>query len=1143
MSDPQPDAVDPALQADQRARREALDIQRSMLLQAPAGSGKTTVLTARFLALLAAVDAPEQILAITFTRKAAAEMQHRILSALQAASAGQPIAGIPMALLQAARERDVARGWELLRNPSRLRIETMDALNLWLATQLPIAARSGPSLDIAPAPAALYQRAARRCLALASEERAAAAAADLLFDRLDNSWRRLEQLLADMLERRAHWLPRILEAHGSGLAERVQQSLESALRAELAGALAVLPAALLRESEALLRHALRVRGVLPVAGLTLSAEPSSLPHWRALCDLALTEQGWRRRFTVREGFAPDDKPAKSRVLAWIDALAQQPGAQDICSAVRALPDPQLDPDDHEALQALALLLIRAAAELQLVFAERQQVDYPYVAAAAREALREQDGPSDLALRAGGALRHILVDEFQDTSYEQFALLQALTAGWERGDGRTLFVVGDPMQSIYQFREAEVGLFLRARDYGVGEIGLEALQLRRNFRSGAGLIGWVNAQFTRLFPSDDDARRAAIRYLPSVPSVQSMPLASAGAEGHAEGARLHRLQAGDVAAEAQRVVDIVRGARALDPSASIAVLVASREHVAPSAAYLRAAGFALRGVDLERLGDRPAIRDLAALTRALLHAADRTAWLALLRAPWCGLGLAELEPLLADGDVDDTGGGGQRRGGAGSDLYVRLLAVVEGLADAPDEAAAALKQRLARLCAALAPAIRGPERALPLWQRVEHCWLRLAAPAVYRGAVDRLDAHRFIDALALHDDPQRLAGEALGELTECLYSGAPPQPGAIELMTMHAAKGLEWDVVILPGLGRKTAVDRDPLLHWIELPRASAGTDLLLAPIRAGDQEARGSLAGYIKRLRRDRLRLERVRLLYVAATRARKSLHLLGAVPEPASAAEPPQPPRGSLLEILWPAIGAQFLALPPAAALPAGAEAELAPPSLWRLPAQWSMPPPPAGAPLRRLALGSPSAAIAPEYRWVGSTARAIGTIVHAELHRLSAAAQLPAGAASVSAAGGYDAWLAELGIAPEQHAPASARVREALERTLADARGRWLLSAHHIEAHSEWRLSGVHDGRVVNVIIDRMLVDEHGQRWIVDFKTSTHEGAGERAFIDSEVERYRPQLQRYAVLAARLGPEPVRLALYFPLLGVFREIDTAAA
>src|SRR3984957_8430314 len=333
------------------------------------------------------------------------------------------------------------------------------------------------------------------------------------------SWRRLEQRLADMLERRSHWLPRLLQARGSGLAQRVQDSLESALRAELAPAIATLPAALLREGEALLTHVQRVRAAAaaaagappaaPAGAVLLDAEPASLPHWRALCELALTEQGWRRRFTTREGFERNDKAMKIRVGAWIEALERLPDAQNVCRVVRGLPDPWIDAADHQALEALAVLLVRAAAELQLVFAATARVDYSYVAAAAREALSEQGAPSDFALRAGGALRHILVDEFQDTSYEQFALLRALTAGWERGDGRTLFVVGDPMQSIYRFREAEVGLFLRARDHGLGDIRFRALQLRRNFRSGAPLIAWVNANFSRLFPPDDDARRAAI----------------------------------------------------------------------------------------------------------------------------------------------------------------------------------------------------------------------------------------------------------------------------------------------------------------------------------------------------------------------------------------------------------------------------------------------------------------------------------------------------------------------------------------------------------------------------------------------------------------------------------------------------------
>jgi ATP-dependent exoDNAse (exonuclease V) beta subunit len=1107
-----------ALELDATARRVALDVRRSVLLQAPAGSGKTTVLTARVLALLAEVDAPEEILAITFTRKAAAQMHARILSALAAANDGHAVEGIDPALLERARRRDQQRGWQLLANPGRMRVQTIDALNHWLASQLPIAARSGPAPQISAAPQPLYRRAARRALREALAEEAMAAEATLLFERLDNRWPRLEELLAEMLGERTHWLPRVLQPAEGTLPERIRESLHSVITAALAAAMAAVPGQLWQEGDAILEQC-------GAAGTALSAEPATLPRWRALCRIALTEQGWRSQLTAREGFARTATALKARARRWIAQLRECRGVEALLRGVQRLPDGELDAQDRRALDALARLLTQAAAELQLEFLASGTVDYAYVAAAARQALHEQGEPSDFALRFGGALRHLLVDEFQDTSIEQFGLLQVLTAGWEPGDGRTLFLVGDPMQSIYQFREAEVGLFLQARESGVGPVALQALELRRNFRSRAPLIAWINAHCAALFPAQDDARLAAIRYLPSIPG--RAPAGAASGAGCESAVRVHALPGPDARAEAARVLQIVREERARDASASIAILLASRDHAAAIVPLLREAGFTPRGVDLERLGDRPVVRDLLALTRALLHGADRTAWLALLRAPWCGAPLAVLETVLAS---------------ACGPLFASLEAALRPQSDAaglaePDRA------RVRRVCAALEPALRGAERALPLWRRVLHCWLRLGGPAVYPRELDRLDARRFIDALALHARPEALVGEAMEEITERLFSSAPPQPGAIEIMTIHAAKGLEWDVVILPGLARRTAPDHDPLLHWIELPRASSGTDLLLAPIRSREESAEGSLGSYIKGLRRERSRLERVRLLYVAMTRARASLHLLGACPmRPPSGDTPalPAPPPGSLLAFLWPALEQEYLAAwggtlapPPAATAPASDA-----PPLWRLPADWALPQLPPPVAVQRLPLAAPAMRETPEYHWVGLTARAVGTLVHAELQRLAALPAEPSRAALKSPAD-YSAWLAALGVPAGEQGAAVQRVYAALEATLEDPRGRWLLASAHPQARSEWHLTGWHAGRIVNVIIDRMLVDEHGEHWIVDFKTSAHEGGAVEVFIASEVERYRPQLERYAALAAPLGGRAPRLALYFPLLGVFRELE----
>ncbi|MGH9967318.1 MAG: PD-(D/E)XK nuclease family protein [Pyrinomonadaceae bacterium] len=135
----------------------------------------------------------------------------------------------------------------------------------------------------------------------------------------------------------------------------------------------------------------------------------------------------------------------------------------------------------------------------------------------------------------------------------------------------------------------------------------------------------------------------------------------------------------------------------------------------------------------------------------------------------------------------------------------------------------------------------------------------------------------------------------------------------------------------------------------------------------------------------------------------------------------------------------------------------------------------------------------------------------------------------------------LESVGVPQEQINAAVKRVAEVLMQTLEDKRGRWLLGGKR-EAHCEWRFTDLLDGELVDVRIDRTFVDENGARWIIDYKTGTHEGGAREEFLDREQERYREQLERYAALMHMLDNRPVKLGLYFPLLKGSREWSVSA-
>jgi ATP-dependent exoDNAse (exonuclease V) beta subunit len=974
--------------ADRRERELALDVTRSFAVQAPAGSGKTTLLVERFLRLLAIAPKPEAVLAITFTKKAAAEMRKRVLEKLPNAA-------------------EVAH---------RLRIETIDAFCLSLARQLPVPAQFGVPPGIVEDASELYREAAANTLALLETKEFGDRVAKLL-SHLDDNVATAASLIANMLARRDQWL---------------RKTGGAPTRAELE--------------------------------LALSSERNRLLQKAKDLDGRASEEFARDVLTLKDTF--NKKKAHAKALEGNEplrlALAQ----------LKVLPPEKYSDEQWAALEAMLELLPVAAAQLKLVFAARGEADFTEIAQGAVRALGSVEDPSDLLLKLDARISHILVDEFQDTSISQWELLERLTAGWQADDGRTLFVVGDPMQSIYRFREAEVGLFLKARREGLPNVKLEPLALKTNFRSQAKLVDWFNASFSGILPAEENEASGAVPY--SAAASHHPALRGAAASWHCFA---------DAAAEAQEVVKIVAAAKG-----SKALLVRNRTALAAIVPALKAAGIRFRAIEIEHLGEKQVVQDLFALTRALTHLADRVAWLAILRAPWVGLSLADLSSFFEN----------------------KKETVWETVQAIPS---------LDRFRTVIAPALANRQRG-SLRGRVDAAWLALGGPACLKDPADLEDASVFLDDLEELEEAGEVDFARLGESLDELYAQPDPAAGEadLQIMTIHKAKGLEFDTVIVAGLDRLPGRSDAPLIRWKELaPKA-----LLLAPIKETGADEEPAYK-YLADLDREAEDTEAARLLYVAATRAIERLHLTACAKTDDHGVVKP-PTKRSLLARAWAVAREHFPEKLDRVPDFEPFNRELPPQTLRRLPAAFKLPPPPAPAQWSAPPEGREEAQI--EFSWAGETARHVGTVVHRWLQRIAEDELKGWDAKRVDRLRTrFASDLERRGV--KDSGPAAVLVASALKNTLADERGRWLLGPHPV-ALNEHRLRI----RGRSLRIDRYIEDAKGGKWVVDYKTSEHKGGSLEAFLDAERSRYQPQLDAYSqsVGGARRG-------LYFPLLKGWRE------
>ena len=1147
---------------DRAQRKAAVERHGSVIVQAPAGSGKTSLLVQRFLRLLTHVDKPESILAITFTRKAAAEMRNRIVDALQeAATQPRPQAAheaYTWQLARAAYEHGESQTppWALTANSGRLRVQTIDSLCADLARRVPLLSDLGALPDVSEDASALYREAAEAALDLSDAE--LGPHVGTLADHLDGNFEVLASLVITMLAQRDQWL----EYLGSS-AEPPRALLEASVRQlidkELARARHALPATLATALAGVAMHAAHyVEHDTFDPELALPGAPEDdAQAWQAIAGFLLTRDKppkLRSRFDRRIGVPPPKSVSpelqpfaqnhQAQVKALKDEVSSTPDAKRALANITALPQPNYTDNEWEVLNAVIVVLRRAVLELRVVFAAHGMVDFAEIQRRALQALRNPDGPTDLALMMDYRIAHMLVDEFQDTSRAQVQLLEHLTEGWQPDDGRTLFLVGDPMQSIYRFRQAEVSNFLRARREGIGGLPLESLSLATNFRSTSNVVAWTNDAFAQIFPQRDDIVRGEIEFAPAEAATQH-PSATA-VHVHAE-----VLPDGSHARESQqgaKVAELVAQSLTERPGGSVAILVRARPHLNQILPALVARNIGFQAVDLEPLNAQQTILDLHALTLTLLRPGNMIAWMTVLRAPWCGMALTDLTALLA---TDET---------------FWLQRVLRGDDDSELALSTDGRARLRYIVSCYASAVSNL-RKRSLRAVVEELWRSLGGTlslqdSELESATLLSNVSTYFEALATTERAGTLPDLTEFERRVEKLFAAPDASAAdnIQIMTMHKAKGLEFDTVIIPGLERVPSANKGALFNWRERPDPHGHFSLLMAPLARAHHD-HSDLYPFIQAELSTLFDAETVRLMYVAATRARSTLHLLGTATWDDKKTVVRTPDARTLLGKLWPVVSGAFDALGAPTRTGVQTSTAASNPRLRRLTraaldahhesrdiaTQGADAEPEvlleAGArPDSALTDEAPSKVETVESTLTLSafaegntqTPRHVGTLVHRWLDRIAASgveqwhtAQLESLTTPVKVA------LQNMGVGSDEVSGATAQVLTALGNVLEDETGRWILS-QHAEAESELALSTGAATGTANYVLDRTFIAD-GVRWIIDYKVSAPSAASHadvNAFIAAETEKYTPQLLTYARLMAKVERRPIRVALYFPML-----------
>ena len=847
--------------SDEAARQAAVDPSQNIVLEASAGTGKTRVLVERYVNLLLAGVDPDHILAITFTRKAAAEMRQRIMERLREASRSSKL--------------DAKRWRDLRERLSDIAISTIDAFCLSLLREFPLEADVDPGFALADETEVprLMEEALDRALRISRAHAREDDDVALVFAQLGE--RRLRAGLGTLLDRRLvapGVLHRYLQKGPRELtAARACQDASDRLQrlfTDMPGG----PDQFLndgpvhRPAFAMLAKDIRdVSDGLQTVPLATRADQAAL---RGLIDRLrgyfLTRHGEPRKAGFAgTGFSAGDCASAASWKRHRDRAAElAPALAETIRAFRRDLNVVMSRGVWRIF-AVALTTYRQTLEAHAL------LDFSGVLEHAIDLLKQMDEFARSRYRLEARYHHVLVDEFQDTSRAQWELVEQLVRSWGEGLGASadalapsIFVVGDRKQSIYGFRDADVAVLEDAAGFieALRPDGRPRQAISVSFRAVPALLEFVNDVFDEVDKAP--SRRDGFRYdeqdrFPIADTVRLKP------DTTYDHVPLGLIAAGTVCEAAEAIGDeIIRllssatvrdrqtGVRRAARPADIGILFRSRESHREFEAALERHGvptYVYKGLGFF---DAPEIQDAVALLRFLAQPTSDLRAAAFLRSRIVRLsddGLMRLSRLAPPGLAEAAAGSSVPE--AFGALSLEDQVVLERVRTAaavwlqhvdlmtPAELLDEILRKTAYACE-----LRGP-RQLQARENLKKL----------RGLVRRIQNRGYatLDRIAEHLDRLAVGDES---------NAAIDAVDAVSLMTVHAAKGLEFPVVFVVNMGR--------------------GTGNMRAPIRVGldaADEPSVAIADYQSESDEDlqaREREETKRLLYVALTRARDRLYL-----------------------------------------------------------------------------------------------------------------------------------------------------------------------------------------------------------------------------------------------------------------------------